>query len=70
MPTRAIKTTEKEFTKLQDAMRKDPDAFVQAMMASSGMNGQGNGPKPQIRIKVGPQPAINNPLELPEKEWT
>lgn len=67
LPSRAIKTTDKEFTKLQDAMRKDPDAFVQAMMASAGMNGPGNGPRPQIKIKVGPQPVINNPIELPAK---
>lgn len=68
LPTRAIKTSEKEFGKLQDAMRKDPDAFVQAMMASSGMNGPGNGPHPQIKIKIGPQPVNNNPIELPEKK--
>jgi GLPGLI family protein len=70
LPSRAIKTTDKEFTKLQEAMRKDPDAFVQAMMASSGMNrpGGGNGPRPdQIKIKIGPQPVNNNPIELPEK---
>jgi GLPGLI family protein len=68
LPSRAIKTTEKEFTKLQDAMRKDPDAFVQAMMASSGMNGPGNGPHPQIKIKIGPPPVNNNPIELPEQK--
>jgi len=70
LPSRSIKTTEKEFTKLQDAMRKDPDAFAQAMMASSGMNrpGNTNGPGPDhIKIKLGPQAVINNPIELPEK---
>ena len=67
LPSRVIKTTDKEFAKLQDAMRKDPDAFVQAMMASSGMNGPGNGPRPVIKIKIGPQPVINNPIELPGK---
>ena len=67
LPARVIKTTDKEFTKLQEAMRKDPDAFVQAMMASSGMNGPGGGPRPQIKIKIGPQPVINNPIELPGK---
>lgn len=67
LPSRAIKTTQKEFDKLQEAMRKDPDAFTQAMIASSGMNGPGNGPRPQIKIKVGPQPVINNPIELPGK---
>jgi GLPGLI family protein len=67
LPSRSIKTTDKEFTKLQDAMRKDPDAFVQSMMASSGMNQPGNGPRPQLKIKIGPPPVINNPIELPEK---
>jgi GLPGLI family protein len=67
LPSRVIKTTEKEFTKLQDAMRKDPDAFVQSMMTSSGMNAQGNGPRPQIKIRIGPQPVNNNPMELPGK---
>jgi len=70
LPSRAIRTTEKEFSKLQDAMRKDPDAFVQAMMASSGMNGPrgGNGPgQNKIKIKIGPQAVNNNPIELPEK---
>ena len=52
LPSGAIRTTEKEFSKLQDAMRKDPNAFVQSMMASSGMNNQGNGPKQHIDIKV------------------
>jgi GLPGLI family protein len=66
-PARTIKTTDKEFAKLQDAMRKDPDAFVQAMIASSGMDRPGNGPRPQIRVKVGPQPVNNNPIELPGK---
>jgi GLPGLI family protein len=69
LPARAIKTTDKEFAKLQDAMHKDPDAFVQSMMASSGMNAQGNGSRPpdRIKIKVGPPPVINNPIELPGK---
>jgi GLPGLI family protein len=67
LPSRVIKTTEKEFTKLQQAMRKDPDAFVQAMMASSGMNGPGNGPRDQIKIKIGPPAVNNNPIELPGK---
>ena len=68
LPTRIIKTTDKEFNKLQEAMRKDPDAFVQSMMASTGMNAPGNGSRPdKIKIKVGPPPVINNPIELPEK---
>ncbi len=68
LPTRTIKTTEKEFARLEEAMRKDPNAFVQSMMASSGVNMQSTGPKPHIDIKVGPPPTINNPIELPEKK--
>jgi hypothetical protein len=64
LPARAIKTTDKEFTRLQEAMRKDPDAFVQAMMANMPNNG---GPRPNIKIKVGVPPPINNPIELTEK---
>jgi GLPGLI family protein len=59
VPENATKTTDKEFAKLEEAFRKDPNAFAQSMMASR------SGPKMDIR--VGPPPVINNPLELPEK---
>jgi GLPGLI family protein len=68
LPKDAIKTTDKEFAKLQDAMRKDPDAFVQSMMASHNANMPANGPRPQIKLRMGPPPVINNPIELPEKK--
>lgn len=68
LPEKAIKTTDKEFAKLQEAMRKDPDAFIQSMMASQTANMPANGPRPQIKIKMGPPPVINNPIELPEKK--
>jgi GLPGLI family protein len=64
-PSDAIKTSEKDFSKLEAAMRKDPNAFVQSMMASSGANGQGPGPKMKMNFKAGPQPINNNPIELP-----
>src|SRR6185312_14702730 len=64
LPENAIKTTDKEFVKLQEAMRKDPDAFVQSMMAAHNANMPANGPRPQIKIKMGPPPVINNPIEL------
>jgi hypothetical protein len=57
LPTDAIKTTGPEFTKLKEAMRKDPNAFV----------GQ-NGPHMSISVKPGPQPVENDPVELPEKK--
>ncbi|UOE49232.1 GLPGLI family protein [Mucilaginibacter sp. SMC90] len=65
-PANAIKTTEKEFSKLQEAMRKDPNAFAQSMAAAQAA-GQGR-PAPKIDIRIGPQPVINNPIELPEKK--
>ncbi|QEM06705.1 GLPGLI family protein [Mucilaginibacter rubeus] len=66
LPTNAIKTTEKEFSKLQEAMRKDPNAFAQSMAAAQAAS-QGR-PAPKIDIRIGPQPVINNPIELPEKK--
>lgn len=66
-PAKAIKTTEKEFNKLQEAMRKDPNAFVQSLLAAQAANNPG-GPKMKMNIKVGPQPVNNNPIELPESK--
>lgn len=68
LPENAIKTTDKEFTRLQDAMRKDPDAFVQSMMAAHNANRPAGTDPIRINIKVGPQPVINNPIELPDKK--
>jgi GLPGLI family protein len=73
LPTDAVKTTEKEFRHLEEAMRKDPNAFAQSAMAGSGMNAGpgpgGPGRVTQMRINVnGNGPVINNPLELPEKK--
>ncbi len=70
IPTDAVKTTEKEFAKLKEAMRKDPDAFAQSAMAAAGVGFKpGNGPgSDSHHILNGPAPEINNPLELPEKK--
>jgi len=69
LPNGAIKTTDKEYTNLREAMRKDPDAFTQSAMAGAGMGAQGGGgPQPVIKLKIGPGPVINNPIELPEKK--
>jgi GLPGLI family protein len=67
LPKNAIKTTDKEFSKLQEAMRKDPDAFVQSMMAAHNANRPAGSDQMKINIKMGPQPVNNNPIELPEK---
>jgi len=64
VPTNGIITTDKELAKLQNAIRKDPNVIVQSMKARAQNNG---GPKPDINIKVGTPPILNNPIELPEK---
>lgn len=68
-PPRTIKTTQKEFDKLQASMRKNPQAFAQAVEA--GNRASGDAPMDHIMIKAGPSPKgpeINNPIELPEKK--
>jgi GLPGLI family protein len=75
VPEKATKTTDKEFAKLQEAFQKDPNAFVQSMMAAQSggapgaMAGGPTGDRPRMKmdIKAGPTPVINNPIELPEK---
>jgi len=64
VPVNGIKTTDKELMQLQNAMRKDPDVLVQSMKATAQNNG---GPQPDIDIKGGSRPILNNPIELPEK---
>lgn len=72
-PPGAIKTTQPEFDKLKAAMKKDPQAFADAMMAATSADP--NAPKmDRLVIKNRPGgPAghgghvMNNPIELPEK---
>jgi len=64
VPARGIKTTEKEFEKLRDAMHKDPNALLQSMTANAQNNG---GPKADVKTRMLPTPPVNNPIELPEK---
>lgn len=68
LPKNAIKTTDKEFTKLDAAMRKDPDAFVQSQVAMHNANRPAGSDPVRINIKMGPPPVVNNPVELPEKK--
>lgn len=68
-PPRTIKTTQKEFDKLQESMRKNPQAFAQAVEA--GNRASGDAPMDHIMIKAGPAPKgqlINNPMEQPEQK--
>ncbi|HEY4107415.1 GLPGLI family protein [Puia sp.] len=69
-PARLVKTTQKEFYKLRETMRKDPAAFAQAINAA---NDHGDGPKMDhvvVGHRSGPPPpgsVTNNPIELTEK---
>ncbi len=66
LPKDAIKTTDKEFAKLDAAMRKDPDAFVQSQVAARNANLPPGADHIMMKIKTGPQPVINL-IELPGK---
>jgi GLPGLI family protein len=68
LPTTGIKASEKEFTNLKDAMKKDPQAFMQSAMAGSGASFKITPGRTNDKIKIGQGPVINNPLELPEKK--
>jgi len=67
LPKNITKTTDKEFGKLQEALRKDPDAFVQSMMAAHNANRPAGSDPMRINIKIAPQPPMNNPIELSDK---
>jgi GLPGLI family protein len=72
LPSTGIKASEKEFTNLKEAMKKDPQAFMQSAMGGSGASfkmasGTGIGVS-NTKIQVSQGPVINNPLELPEKK--
>jgi len=66
-PGNGVKITDKEFVRLQETLRKDPDAFARLMSAAQDGNAAG-GRGPKMDIKFGPGPVINNPIELPEKK--
>jgi len=68
-PAKAIKTTQKEFDKLKAAMRKDPNAFGQAMNAANRAEGLKTYDFKAAKRPGGNHgPVINNPIELPEKK--
>ena len=72
LPTNGIKATEKEFQNLKEAMKKDPQAFIQSAMGGSGANFKGNisgvgNVSRNVQFNATPE-VINNPLELPEKK--
>jgi len=64
-PANAIKTTQKEFDKLKEAMRKDPVGLANAVEAANVADGR------KVDHVVSTSftgPVFNNPLELPENK--
>ncbi len=72
LPADAIKTSQKEYNKLKEARDKDPQGFLNAQLANSGIQGSVKmNMNTQIRPAGASGPAkitINNPIELPEKK--
>lgn len=71
LPEDAIKTTRKELDKLKEARDKDPQGFINAQLAASGINA---GVSRNVRMAPASggttvnKIVINNPIELPEKK--
>ncbi len=68
LPADAVKTTRKELDKLKDAQAKDPQGFMNAQLAGSGVK---FGNMTRTSGSVGtprPKAVVNNPVELPEKK--
>jgi GLPGLI family protein len=68
VPTKGIKTTDKDFAKLGETARTDPEAFSKLMTAQIGGPQPDGRPGPRIDLKPGAGPAINNPMELPDNK--
>ncbi|MES2268304.1 MAG: GLPGLI family protein [Bacteroidota bacterium] len=68
LPSTGIKASEKEFTNLKDAMKKDPQAFMQSALAGSGATFKMAPGGPKDKMQIAQSVDINNPLELPEKK--
>lgn len=64
LPKDAIRTTQKEFDKLKEAMKRDPAGFVNSSMAGSGVVIKGANTTIQTTTN---KAIVNNPLELPER---
>ena len=67
LPKDAIKTTKKDFEKLKQAQKDDPEGFMKTQMASMGMTGDfkmtRSSNTPNLKM-----PVMNNPIELPENK--
>ncbi|QDW25418.1 GLPGLI family protein [Pedobacter sp. KBS0701] len=69
LPTDAIKTTRKELDKLKAARDKDPQGFMQAQMAASGMQGSfKTNQAPRQTSTTVAKDEVNNPVEIEDKK--
>jgi len=70
LPANGIAATEGELSRLKEAVKKDPNAYIQSAMAASGISGTvSNIKNTTIRNAMGKAAAVvNNPIELPEKK--
>lgn len=67
LPADAIKTSKKDLDKLKEARDKDPQGFMNAQMASQGIQ---MGVTRNVRVNTSSEVkkiVVNNPIELPEK---
>jgi GLPGLI family protein len=65
LPKNAIRTTQKEFDRLKDAARKDPQGFINSSLGQVKVTSGGNAPK--IKLAATGE-NIMNPIELPERK--
>jgi GLPGLI family protein len=65
IPEKGVRTTDREFARLEETTRKDPQAFIK-LLSAQGVDY--NGPRPSISFNSKPIPGFvfNNPIELPE----
>lgn len=70
LPTDAVKTTRKELDKLKEAQAKDPQGFMNAQLAGSGVKiGASNTSFRSAGTSLNTTKiVVNNPIELPEKK--
>jgi GLPGLI family protein len=70
LPADGIVATEADLTKLKDAVKKDPNAYMQSALAASGLSGSVSAIRTTtVRTpNTGSVRPVNNPIELPEKK--
>jgi GLPGLI family protein len=72
LPADGIRTTQKEFNKLKEAMRKDPQGFINSSFAGTGsmiratQSSKSRAPGTANISAIPNMVDINNPIELPE----